>query len=135
MDEILQYLLAHASFLYKEFGFRFVDSAVSDSFGGDAYLILANDKLRMRLVRDRDQLFADFQCSDSSGGKEWFSIDIVRRFLTGEREYFAELDASNARFLRERLRGIEEAFDPVVFDATQRELHRLEKERSKFLFG
>src|SRR5688500_11023234 len=118
MDEILQFLLVHASFLYKEFGFRFVDSRVSSSFG-DAWLILANETMRFRLVRDRDQLFGDFQASTSSGKGEWFSVDIVRQHLTGEREYFSVLDSNNAEFLRARLTDIQKLFEGETLKVTK----------------
>lgn len=134
MDEILRFLLQHGSFLYKEFGFRFVDSQVSNAFGGDAFLILAKDTVRLRLVRDRGQLFADFQ-ETPSNGKEWFSIDIVRKYIAKEHEYFSELDSNNAKFLRERLPDIEAAFRPATFDKIRREFQKLEKERAKSLFG
>jgi hypothetical protein len=92
MDEILEFLLRHCSFLYKDLGFRFVDSQCSKSFGGDAFLILASDKVRFRFVRDRGQLFADFQEPTSGAKAEWFSIDIVRKHLTGESDYKAEMN-------------------------------------------
>jgi hypothetical protein len=135
MDEILQFLLIHASFLYKEFGFRFVDSRVSSSFGGDAWLVLANETIRFRLVRDRGQLFGDFQEATSNSNAEWFSIDIVRQHLTGESQLFSELDSNNADFLRNRLSDIQQLFKQEVLSDTKKSLHKLEAKRAKQLFG
>lgn len=134
MDEILQFLLAHASFLYKKFGFRFVDSRVSSSFG-DAWLILANETLRFRLVRDRGQLFADFQPSTPGAQAEWFSIDIVRKHLSDENEYFPALDPNNAEFLRSRMNEIQDLFGADALSGTQKALHALEAKRAKHLLG
>jgi hypothetical protein len=135
MDEILQFLLIHASFLYKEFGFRFVDSRVSSSFGGDAWLVLANETIRFRLVSDRNQLFGDFQPLTSDIKGEWFSVDIVRKHLTDENEYFSILDSNNADFLRARLADIQKLFEGETLNITKKSLHALEAKRAKHLFG
>jgi hypothetical protein len=135
MDEILNFLLHQASFLYKEFGFRFVDSQVSKSFGGDAFLVLATEKLRFRLVRDRGQLFGDFQDAAYSSKNEWFSIDIVRKRVTGEADYFPELNSDNAAFLRNHFGAIEKLFDKATLVETRKQLHKLETERARKLFG
>ncbi|MEK6216150.1 MAG: hypothetical protein N2B03_02900 [Boseongicola sp.] len=60
MDNCLAYLLAHLGFLYRDKGFRIVDSKHSPSFGGDGCLILESEILRLRLVSDRGQLLLDF---------------------------------------------------------------------------
>jgi len=135
MDEILEFLLKHGSFLYKEKGCKFVDSRCSNSFGGDALLVLASDKIRFRLVRDRSQLFADFQEVDPLSDDEWFSIDIVRKHLTGELEYQSEMTPENAKFVRENFEEIESLFDPTCLTVTRKQLHKLEAERAKKLFG
>ncbi|OWU65928.1 MAG: hypothetical protein CBB60_002165 [Armatimonadetes bacterium Cent15-Ar3] len=135
MDEILEFLLRHCSFLYKDLGCRFVDSQCSKSFGGDALLILASDKVRFRFVRDRGQLFADFQGPTAGTDDEWFSIDIVRKHLTGESEYHSEMNPENIAFLKERFSEIEGLFQPSSLTATRKQLHKLEAERAKRLFG
>lgn len=135
MDEILRFLLYHGSFLYNDLGLRFVDSRVSKSFGGDSWLILANDRVRFRMVRDRAQLFADFQMATSAARDEWFSIDIVRKYLTNESGYCPELSSENAEFLRERWSDIEELFGENAITDTRQHLHRLEVERAKKMFG
>jgi hypothetical protein len=135
MDEILRFLLYHGSFLYNDLGLRFVDSRVSKSFGGDSWLILANDRVRFRMVRDRAQLFADFQMATSAARDEWFSIDIVRKYLTTESGYCPELNSENAEFLRERWSDIEELFGENAITDTRKHLHRLEAERAKKMFG
>lgn len=135
MDEILSFLLKHASFLYKELDFRFVDSSYSSSFGGDSFLVLANDKLRFRIIRDRSQIFGDFQSAVAIPKEKWFSIDIVRHRLTGESECPSELDAENVAFLQKGIKDVEALFEKSRLSATSKELHKLEVERAKKLFG
>jgi len=135
MDELLQFLLQHGSFLYKEYGCKFIDSRVSKSFGGDAYLILATDKVRFRMVRDRAQLFGDFQKPGSTAEDEAFSIDIIRMHITGEADYNTSLNTKNAMFVKDHFRNIENMFDSGSFLETRKQLNYLKAERAKKLFG
>ncbi len=135
MDEILLFLLNSASFLYKELGFRFADSRYSTSFGGDSWLVLNNEKIRLRIVRDRSQLFCDVQSIEPMPKSKWFSIDVVRHHLTGECECPSELNAGNVAFLRNRIHDIEKLFAKSNLPLTCRKLHELEAERAKNLFG
>jgi hypothetical protein len=134
MTEILRFLVEHLEFLYAPDRFRFVDSRTSASFGGDAFLVLASDVLRIRLVRDRGQLFMDFQAAAEHDGRDWFSIDVVRRLLTGERQDTAELSPEYARFLEEHLDEIEKRFSEEELANTRKALKELERIRAKELF-
>jgi hypothetical protein len=134
MTEILRFLIDHARFLYAPGRYRFVDSGTSTSFGGDAFLTLASDALRIRLISDRGQLFADFQGADNGGSLDWYSIDVVRRLITGERPATAELSADYADFLERHLDEIERRFSKEG-PSTVRALKELEKARAKELFG
>ncbi|MDL2320843.1 hypothetical protein LJC47_00640 [Desulfosarcina sp. OttesenSCG-928-B08] len=78
MDEILKFILDHCSFLYKKFGFKFVDSLLSESFGGDALLVLEAHGMQIQFIRDRSQLIFLLKPKDT---KEWCSIDIFRMML------------------------------------------------------
>lgn len=137
MDKIIELLLHSASFLYNEYSCRFVDSQVSKSFGGDAVLVLATEKLRLRLISDRSQLFCDFTDTSSDLGAKckWFSIGVVRKYLTCETEFFDELDVGNISFLQREFHNIEDMFYKSSLLETQKELHKLEVERAKRLFG
>ncbi len=135
MTEILRFLTDWLAFLYARGRFWFVDSGVSTSFGGDAYLVLESDAMRIRLIRDRAQLFMDFQARGDDGEMDWYSIDVVRRLLTGERQETAELSPDYARFLEEHVDEIERRFSPAEMPATRKALKDLEKRRAKELFG
>ena len=76
MEKILQYLKKYCSFLYSPYNFQMVESDSSESFG-NALVILESGNLRLQFIKDRDQLFLDFQ--PTSNNKEWFSIDIVKQ--------------------------------------------------------
>lgn len=133
MDEILDFLREHGAFLCGE-GYEIEDSLVADSFG-DAYVVLQSDRLRLRLVRDRGQLFLDFQGLEREREADWFSIDIVRRWLTGVAQVSAELDEGSAVFLEERLADIESQFSGAHLSLTEKALRTLEGQRAKEVFG
>jgi hypothetical protein len=135
MDKILSFLLSHCSFLYKRYHLTFTDSMVSDSFGGDGYLVLESRNLRLRITCDRGQLFLDFQPKPEHRRRSWFSLDIVRKFLTSEEEYYSLLDSENATFLKSNYERIEEVFLPSNVEGSIRELRKLERMRAKHLFG
>jgi hypothetical protein len=135
MTDILRFLIECLNFLYAPGRYRFVDSGTSTSFGGDAFLVLESGAMRIRLIRDRGQLFMDFQASGERGEMDWYSIDVVRRLLTGERQESAELTPDYARFLEKHLDEIEMRFSDGEISATRTALKELEKTRAKELFG
>jgi hypothetical protein len=85
-------------------------------------------------VRDRGQLFLDFQ-SPASPSRDWYSVDLVYRLLTGERRDSAELDEQYAQFICERLLDIESSFSGKRMAETKERLVALERLRAKELFG
>lgn len=135
MTELLRYLADHLAFLYAAGRFRLVDSGASTSFGGDAYLTLEADAMRLRLIRDRGQLFMDFQGSQERGEHAWHSIDVVWRLLIDEQPSSAELSPDYVRFLEAHLDEIERRFSAEEAPATVAALEGLERRRAKELFG
>lgn len=136
MQEILEFIVAHCSFLWASGQYRIVESQVTRSFGGDAYLVISSNGLRLRFVRDRSQLFLDFQEGSPGPKDEWYSIDLVRRLITGERQSTAELNEDYVGFLQDFFGEIESRFsDPDVLPNTKQQLHDLKRVRAKELFG
>lgn len=132
MEEILKYIKKHCSFLYSPHKFQIVESESSDSFG-DALVILEDEDLRLQFVKDRGQLFLDFQ--PISNKKEWFSIDIVKQLVTGNIEPSAEIDSKKVEFLKNQLDEIKRHFSPKNLKGTIKKLKDLERARAKRLFG
>ncbi len=110
MTEILEFLVRYCAFLWSKGRYRITESEAAASFGGDAYLIVSSDKLRMRFVRDRGQLFLDFQEFAAAGKEDWYSIDLLYRIVMGERRESSILNEEYAAFLREFLDKIESLF-------------------------
>lgn len=129
MDQLLAYLIKHLSFLYQDHGYKLVDSEV---LGADAVLVLASEEMRIRLIRDRGQLFLDFQAAD--GLDEWYSVDILWHHLRGEPRRSSELDDAYVEFVATRLEDIEGLFTSGDLVAVHNRLHDLELERSQHLW-
>ena len=127
MTLILTFIAAHMGFLWDGARYRITGSDVTTSNGGDALLLVESAELRLRFVRDRGQLFLDFQ--------PWFSIDLVRRLHTGQREQTAEMDVGYADFVREHLLLIERQFAAADWPTTRKALQELKVKRAKELFG
>ena len=135
MNQILAFLVDHMSFLWDGARSRITGSEVATSNGGDAYLVVESDRLRLRFVRDRGQLSLELQPSEANGSNDWYSVDLVRRLLLGRRETSGLLDASYASFVREQLAEIESCFSPERWETTRAELKRLARIRSREMFG
>lgn len=135
MTLILAFIAAHMGFLWDGARYRVTGSELATSNGGDAFLLVESDELRLRFVRDRGQLFLDLQPSFSDLDGAWFSVDLVRRLHTGQRELTAELDEGYANFVREYLPKIERQFGADEWLTTQAELKKLKAKRAKELFG
>lgn len=134
MRALLEFLLAQCLFLFDGNRYRFVDSESSDSFGGNASITLTGESLRIRLVRERGQIFADFQPLGLRGKQDWFSIDVVRRLIIDEQSWLSIMDRDNVEFLREHLGEIEQLFLENEQKQTLATLKGIEKLRAKEIF-
>lgn len=132
MNELLQFIMRHFSFLYNELGARFADSQVR---GPDALLVLEVGGLRLRFVRDRDQIFLDFQHARLPRSDDWFSFDVVRQLVTGTIHDDAVMDDAKAGFVQANIEEISSAFSKARHQATENTLHQYEAARAKRLFG
>jgi hypothetical protein len=137
MNEILEYLLRYCSFLWGR-GYRLTDSRYSAENFGDALVVVSSDPLRMMFTRERDAevyLHLYPPGSDPGKSKEWYSIDLVRRMLTGVRPASTSLDAGYAEFVRDNIGEIETRFSESAWPDTRKRLVELQRIRSKEMWG
>ncbi len=135
MDEILRFLLTNFSFVYNDYGFKFVDSMSSKSFGGDGYITLQSDHMEIRILSDRNQMFLDFRSLKYDKKNDWHSIDVIKQLITGNVCDNAVLDEKTVSNVKDNFSDICELFAPPDASETVSELKKLEFERSKRLFG
>lgn len=137
MDEILKFLLTRYSFLYNKYKFKFIDSEVSESFG-NAYLTLTSGGINICFVRDKGQIFLEFQSKFVKNPKSpysWYSIDLIKQLITHETECSSLMDENNAKFLENNIETIFKLFSTSRLKETLKELNKLAKIRSEKLFG
>ena len=135
MTRILAFIVNYMGFLWSGARFRIVGSEVSTSNGGDALLLVESSQLRLRFVSDRTQLLLDFQPSETVNPNEWFSIDLIRRMILGNREFSAVLDESYVEFLQRNLDEIENRFSNENWPIPRSQLQALKKKRAEEMFG
>lgn len=133
MDEILNFIMKYCRDLYMKYGFRFVDSEVSNSFN-NALIILENEYLKLQFTRDRSQLFLWVHSSFDKKENNWYTFDLIRQLITGEKEYYSLLDDKNGQFIQKNVDRILALFKQDVVEDTLIKLGRLEKIRTKQLF-
>ena len=51
---------------------------------GNALIVLEIGDLRLRFLKDRDQVFLEFQSVFDTTSDKWFSFGMVRQLITGE---------------------------------------------------
>lgn len=85
------------SFLESARGFRLADETRSDSFG-DAIVDFESATLRVRVLRDRGQVFVDISPAD--GTPAWFDLPLLLSHL-GERDAAKVLIAGGQRDAQE----------------------------------
>jgi len=134
MQTILIFILNHCLFLFDRYGFRFVDSLCSKSFGGDAYITLESENIKMRFTYDRAQLLLEFSTCKTHK-ENWFSIDLIAQLVTGKVHSTSLLDDYYGQFLIKNMDAVSKAFLKENIESTLHELSRLAKERAKRMFG
>ena len=107
MNKLLEFLMTNFSCLYNDLGCRFADSQVR---GPDAVLVFESDDLRIRFVRDRSQIFADFQSNRRDARNRWYSFGVVRQLLTGDVGGSEELDSNKTIYIRQHFSEIKNLF-------------------------
>jgi hypothetical protein len=135
MREILSYIVEYCSFLWDG-RYRFVESEVSPSFGGQASLLISSDALSLRFVRDRGQLFLDFQEPNPKNAKEWYSADLVRWIISGNDPGTSLLSPEFGEFLQAHFREIESRFGTVdIWPDVKNRLKEVRRLRDKKRFN
>lgn len=131
MVELLRVLADWLNFFFINNRYRLDHSQVGPS-SNDALIEFVSGTLRWRLVRDRSQVL--LSCRPSKKGykeSEWYSADIIIRFITEQKVDSAVLTQDMAAWFERNLSEIEQRFSTEQLDVTIAALKRLEQLRSK----
>lgn len=117
---------------------RLLESRYDPEAFGNAVVVLAGDGIRVRVTRDRSQLFVDLSPADRA---DWVDEQVVLQLVGGvsavhrlaEGEFRAL--APSAAAIRRHFPEILAAFQPTRWPATRVALTQLQHERAQRLFG
>ena len=148
MKEILKFLIEHLAFLFEKQGFNFIESKISESHSGDAYLILQSGDVAIRIVKDRGQYFIDFANVNLTKKYKWYSIDLfvslLKRHFPNNIHSINELsmpslnafmNKDNAMFIEKNITEIRNLLSDERINDTKLELKKLQKIRADKIFG
>lgn len=135
MDQISSFITNYMLFLLNTDRYKEVETMKTAANGGDSVVVFVSDGLHFRFIKERDQLFLDLRPPTSQKEKDWYSIDLVYRLLTGERLGTSILSPEYAEFVRTRLLDIEREFGPDEWPQTEQDLRGIQRKRSKEMFG
>jgi hypothetical protein len=127
---LLEFLVRWMGFLWDG------DFHLVSSVGGahsDAYVVAQSNGLRLRISRDRGQLFLDY--APRHAPDEWFDGQLVEAMLTGRLPDKGLLGPDHARFLQESLPRIVTSFAETEWPSTKEKLARLGRLRADGNYG
>jgi len=133
MNELLLYIINYCSDLYYKFNFKFIYSSYYE--GDNSSIVLSNESVSLMFLRDRGQLLLDFYINYKKENEDYFSIDLVRELITGERNCVSLLNNDNGGFIRNNIYKIVNLFKKENLEDTIKKLKKLEGERSKRLWS
>lgn len=123
-DEIVEQL----PWLLDELGFRVVEERYTPDSFGNSLVILESVAFRLRLVRDRGQIFADIAAP--SNPDKWWNLEHVCEIILGHNiELHFELSVV-AELLRRNFLALADYLGPK-FPEAKLELERRAAEREK----
>lgn len=133
MNELLQFIMNYCESLYTKYNFKFVDSDYCE--GDNSYITLRNEDIDLMFLRDRSQLFLHVYSKYDPEKENYYSLDLVRQLLTGEKEYYSLLDENNGIFLHDNMLEILKLFKRNLINDTLLKLNVLQEKRTKKLWG
>ena len=138
MSEFLELVGSILTPALAEVGLLVTDTRAGDSFG-DAYAVFDGQDFRVRVIRDRGQVFVDI--ASATEATNWFNLPIVAAVLGFEASNEAPgIDDETklswiATLVRSQAKNLEAAFTPAHYKRTKQRLEEAE-ERSKVMrFG
>jgi hypothetical protein len=132
-------VLTEFAFLARDARPRVVYSDYDAATFGNAQMGIEYAQLRLRVTRDRSQVFVDL--SPRTVAADWFDEDVVIELVAG-RARAGQLEANTARPLAAAANAIQEHLSTIVdrfreenWSSTRAALKALQNERAKRLFG
>jgi len=134
MNSLNEYVELNFNLLLHKYRYLLFEELNSNSKRGNAYMIFSNNNIKLRFLRDRDQLFLDL-LSLYDERNNWFSIGLIRNEILNEGDFLDLINEGNICFLNDKFELIESMFKKSNIENTIKSLKIQEKLRAKKLFG
>jgi len=110
--------------LISSYGFKIVEDQHDSSNFGNAVVVLDSSDFRIRLVKDRDQIFGEV--ASYSEPETWYGIDRLYEVINLKPipKQSGSIDDIVAAIEKDLVR-IEHSLHPMRFSATKKELERI----------
>ena len=154
MDEVLLFLVKHLSFLYKDLGFKIVNSDHDKRYAGNGSVVLQSGDLKLEIIyngRDKQLSLAVHNPKFCKKSYDWYSVDILWQLVKGEifvqskeMEAYDVNDLNDGPkifenivpvFLKEHIATIVEYLTGEDAEENFKKMRLMEKARAKRLFG
>ncbi len=130
MSPLQELLKSHAPWLFDEFGLNVVADSYDPSAFGNSTVVLESNDIRLRLVQDRGQVFAEFEPPTESS--KWWDLSFILEAISGAvPQPTFELDGVLS-LLRQNLGRIVEALGPQ-WTRTRQDLEQRQQDRFQAL--
>jgi hypothetical protein len=134
MEHVTENLIKkHEEFITK-LGFKIEKHEYSPEFGGSTYVIYVRGHLAIQVVKDRDGISYEFGDLLSLRKNEWYSLDIIRNFLSNKNEYIKLKYINPISFIFDNIQQLDRMFANNEREATFLRLKELIRKRGKMLF-
>ena len=122
--------------LVENFDFDLELKEWAPDFGGSVCLKYRRESLAVMVTKSRDGVNYDVGNADLAK-EHWYGIDILWNYLLGNDEYkkMKRHRISQFDFIKDHVEWLIEVFSPANQAETKARLHKLERGRSKWLFG
>ncbi|HEY7337193.1 MAG TPA: hypothetical protein VH639_20045 [Bryobacteraceae bacterium] len=128
MSPLAQQITDKLPWLFDELGFSIAHDEYDPKAFGDCLVILKNDTLRLRFVKDRYISYVDLRLPSDPEPERWWSMDYVLEIIGGHLpEPTKNVEVLGSR-LRENLPALMEAVGPRL-EQTKRAVEQRARER------
>jgi hypothetical protein len=135
LRRILAVLSKELAFLYEERGYRFLELEVIKYRPDCGIVLLTNGRVVVELDSERDNVFFSMRHSSGKPQHDTISLDILRQILTGEINDSGLVNEQSATFLQKEWKSLERLFLKKNLAETNVLAAKLEKARSKRMWG
>ena len=135
MIDILKFILTFCYKIFEDYQFKFVDSSIDDSLSRGAWLLLESEDVQLFFSKENGEMLLEMASKYDDRQDKWYFFNLIRNLITKESSDNEIMDYDNGKFIENNIDAILSLFKKENVNKTLKALNKLEKERSKRLWG